>query len=158
MRVAIAAVGRARSAPEQALCDLYLERASPIAKKLGFGKLELFVIDTSRAQTAEARMADEATKLLKHASSGHLVALDERGTAPTSEAFARQLAKLRDRGHDIGFLIGGPDGLAPSLRERADERLGFGAQTWPHLLVRAMLAEQIYRSLSILSGHPNHRT
>jgi 23S rRNA (pseudouridine1915-N3)-methyltransferase len=157
MRVMIAAVGRARAAPEQAICDLYLERASPIVKQLGFGKLELLLTDTSRAQTADGRMEEEAQKLLKQAGSSYLIALDEQGRTLTSETFAKELAKLRNRGRDIAFLVGGPDGLSPSLRGRADERLAFGAQTWPHLLVRAMLAEQLYRAFAILSGHPYHR-
>ena len=78
--------------------------------------------------------------------------------ALSSEAFARHLASLRDRGcRDLVFLIGGPDGLAPGLKDAAQERLAFGPQTWPHLMVRAMLAEQIYRAFTILSGHPYHR-
>src|SRR5215467_6235237 len=105
MRVTIAAVGRAHAAPEQTICDLYLERANPMAKRLGFGKLELFIIDTSRARTAEARMEEEAQKLLKQAGSGHLIALDEQGKAVTSEIFAKELAKFRNRGQDIAFLI-----------------------------------------------------
>ncbi len=157
MRVTIAAVGRARAAPEQALCDLYLERARALGPKLGFAKFDLAVIDASRLNAAAARMEEEAAKLLKHAGSSHLIALDEAGAAATSEAFARQLAKLRDRGRDIVFLIGGPDGLAPVLKARADERLALGRQTWPHMLVRAMLAEQLYRAMAILSGHPYHR-
>jgi 23S rRNA (pseudouridine1915-N3)-methyltransferase len=158
MRIVIAAVGRARAAPEQALCDLYLERAGALGQKLGFSKFAFVVADTSRAQHADARMTEEAAKLFKHAGTAHLMALDEQGSAMTSEAFARHLAKLRDRTRDIAFLIGGPDGLSAALRERADERLAFGVQTWPHLLVRAMLAEQLYRAMAILSGHPYHRS
>jgi 23S rRNA (pseudouridine1915-N3)-methyltransferase len=157
MRVAIAAVGRARAAPEQAICDLYLERAAALGSKLKFSNFELAVIETSRAASADARMADEAAKLLKRAGSAHLIALDEKGASLSSEAFARQLAKLRDRGLDVAFVIGGPDGLSPELKTRAAERLAFGAQTWPHLLVRALLAEQLYRAMAILSGHPYHR-
>jgi 23S rRNA (pseudouridine1915-N3)-methyltransferase len=157
MRIVIAAVGRARAAPEQALCDLYLERAGAFGAKLGFSKFAFVVADTSRAQGADARMTEEAAKLFKHAGNAHLIALDEQGSAMTSEAFARNLAKLRDRGRDVAFLVGGPDGLSPALRERANERLAFGAQTWPHLMVRAMLAEQLCRAMAILSGHPYHR-
>src|SRR5262249_47964240 len=88
----------------------------------------------------------------------HIIALDEGGRAMASEAFAKHLGKLRDTGTtDLAFLIGGPDGLAPALRKGAQETLAFGVQTWPHLLVRAMLAEQIYRAFAILSGHPYHR-
>jgi len=157
MRVTVAAVGRARAAPEQALCDLYLERAGALGSRLKFSKFDLLVVDTSRAQSLDARMTEEAAKLMKHAGSSHLIALDERGSTMTSEAFARHLAKLRDRGRDLIFLIGGPDGLSPALKERANDRLALSALTWPHLLVRAMLAEQLYRAMAILSGHPYHR-
>jgi 23S rRNA (pseudouridine1915-N3)-methyltransferase len=159
VRVTIAAVGKTRASPEQELSDLYLERTRAIASKLGISKLEIIVIDTSRAASAEARMAEEGGKLIaKSPPSPYLVALDEKGHAMTSEAFAQHLAKLRDSGiRDLVFLIGGPDGLAPSLRDGTQERLAFGTQTWPHLLVRAMLAEQLYRACAILSGHPYHR-
>jgi len=160
MRLTIAAIGRTRESPEQALCDLYCERARALAPKLGFSKLELIVIDTSRAATAEARMKEEAEKLAAKVPAGaHIIALDEAGRTIGSEAFATHLRRLGDSGtRDLAFLIGGPDGLPASLRERAQERLAFGPQTWPHLLVRAMLAEQIYRAFAILSGHPYHRT
>jgi 23S rRNA (pseudouridine1915-N3)-methyltransferase len=159
MRIVIAAVGHARAAPEQTLCDSHLERARAIGVRLGFSKLELAVIDTSHATTAKARAQEEAAKLLKRTeAAAHRIALDETGRSMTSEAFARHLAALRDQGlRDLVFLIGGPDGLSPALRTGARERLAFGPQTWPHLLVRAMLAEQIYRATAILSGHPYHR-
>lgn len=159
MRLIIAAVGRARAAPEQDLCDLYSERARAIGAKLGFGKLDLMIIDTSRAATPAKRMDEEAAKLIAKLPPGtHRITLDERGRAMTSDAFAQQLAKLRDTGvRELAFLIGGPDGLAPALRESANARLAFGPQTWPHLLARAMLAEQVYRAFAILSGHPYHR-
>jgi len=159
MRLTIAAVGRSREAPEQALCELYCERARVLAPKLGFSKLDLLVIDTSRAATLDARMKDEAEKLANKLPAGaHRIALDEAGRTMSSEAFAAHLRRLADSGtRDLAFLIGGPDGLQPSLRESAQERLAFGPQTWPHLLVRAMLAEQIYRAFAILSGHPYHR-
>ena len=159
MRLTIAAIGRTRESPEQALCDLYCGRARSLAPKLGFPKLELIVIDTSRAATPEARMQEESAKLVTKLPAGaHCVALDEAGRTMSSESFAKRLRQLADSGtRDLAFLIGGPDGLAPSLRDGAHERLAFGPQTWPHLLVRAMLAEQIYRALAILSGHPYHR-
>ncbi len=159
MRVTVAAVGRTRDAPEQTLCDLYRERASALGPKLGFSRFDLVVVDTARAPTPEARMEAEAAKLTARiAQPAHRIALDEKGRGLSSEAFARHLASLRDRGiRDVAFLIGGPDGLAPALREGAEERLAFGPQTWPHLMVRAMLAEQIYRAFAILAGHPYHR-
>ena len=160
MRIIVAAVGRARRVePEQSLCELYFERAGAQGAKLGFTKLEFAIVETSRGATAAARLGDEAEELLQRLPKGaHRIALDEGGRQLTSEAFAAHLAKLRDRGtRDLAFVIGGPDGLAASLRESAEERLAFGAQTWPHLLVRAMLAEQIYRAFAILAGHPYHR-
>ena len=156
----IAAVGKARAAsPEQQLCDLYCERARALSPKLGISKLDVVIVETSRAANAEARTIDEAAKLTKKLpDAAYLVALDEKGRNMSSEAFAKQLGKLRDSGvRDVVFLIGGPDGLAPSLKDRAKERLALGAQTWPHLLARAMLTEQIYRACTILSGHPYHR-
>jgi 23S rRNA (pseudouridine1915-N3)-methyltransferase len=87
-----------------------------------------------------------------------VVALDERGKALASEAFARRIAGWRDGGaQDLAFLIGGADGHAPAVRERADFLLSLGPMTWPHLMVRAMLAEQLYRAQQILAGHPYHR-
>ena len=159
MRLTIAAVGRSRESPEQALCDLYCERARALAPKLGFSKLDLIIVDTSRAATADARMKDEAETIGRKLPKGpHRIVLDEVGRTMSSEAFAKRLRQLADSGtRDLVFIIGGPDGLAPSLRDSAEERLAFGPQTWPHMLVRAMLAEQIYRALAILSGHPYHR-
>ena len=159
MRLTIAAVGKIRASPEQELCDLYCERARALAPKLGIAKIETVAVETSRATTVESRMNDEAAKLVaKIPASAHRIVLDEAGRSMTSEAFAKHLAKLRDSSvRDVVFFIGGPDGLAPSLRAAANERLSLGAQTWPHLLVRAMLAEQIYRACAILSGHPYHR-
>ena len=158
MRIVIAAVGRARNAPEEAIASDYLGRARALGKQLGFPKIELTVVETSRAANAGLRMAEEEKRLAAKIPKGaHTIALDERGRTMTSEAFARHLAKLRDEGRDAVFLVGGPDGLSPSCRDAANERIAFGAQTWPHGLARAMLAEQIYRALAILAGHPYHR-
>jgi 23S rRNA (pseudouridine1915-N3)-methyltransferase len=89
---------------------------------------------------------------------GILIACDERGPALASRAFAQRLERLRDEGvRRLTFAIGGADGLDGRLLARASERLAFGPQTWPHALARAMLAEQIYRAVTILSGAPYHR-
>lgn len=160
MRLAVAAVGRTRAPqPEQMLCDLYRERADGLAARLGFSRLDFLIVEVSRAATPDARRREEASRLSRRLpGQAHRIALDEGGRARSSEDFAAHLARLRDRGcRDLVFLIGGPDGLSPGLLESADERLAFGPQTWPHLLVRAMLAEQIYRAFTILSGHPYHR-
>ena len=159
MRITVAAVGRSKDTPEQLLCDQHLKRAAALGGKLGFSQVDFLTVETSRMSDSSARMAEEAKRLggrVPHPA--HRIALDEQGRALSSEALAKHLAVLRDRGgRDLVFLIGGPDGRAASLREGADERLAFGPQTWPHLLVRAMLAEQIYRAFTILSGHPYHR-
>ena len=160
MRIVVAAVGRARgSEPEQAMCDSYAKRAAALGARLGFSKLDFVVVDVSRHANAQARVLDEAETLSRRLPNGaHRIVLDEAGRQLSSEAFAGHLAALRDRGtRDVAFIIGGPDGVAPSLREGAEERLAFGTQTWPHLMVRTMLAEQIYRAFAILSGHPYHR-
>ena len=159
MRITVVAVGRARTAPEQALCELHWERAAALGGKLGFTKLDFSIVDTSRAGDAVLRMEEEAKKLTGRVpAAAYRIVLDEAGRSFSSVAFAKHLGTLQDRGlRDLAFLIGGPDGLAPHLRENAGEILAFGPQTWPHLVVRAMLAEQIYRAFAILSGHPYHR-
>jgi len=88
----------------------------------------------------------------------HVVLLDARGKGMTSEDFAEMLGSMRDVGtKDLAFVIGGPDGLAPLPGKKAGRSMAFGPQTWPHLLARALLSEQIYRALTILAGHPYHR-
>ena len=160
MRITVAAVGQSRqAAPEQILADDYRKRAAALGAKLGFTKLDFVTVTTSRAAGSVARMDEEAKKLAARIPpAAHCIVLDEKGRSLSSEAFAKHLAALRDRGiRDLIFLVGGPDGLSPSLRERAAESLAFGQQTWPHQLVLVMLGEQIYRALTILAGHPYHR-
>lgn len=86
-----------------------------------------------------------------------LVVLDERGQMLTSPEFANRIAAWRDQARDVAFVIGGADGIDPSLRDRADLAISFGRMVWPHMLARVMLAEQIYRATTILSGSPYHR-
>ena len=159
MRITLVCVGRAKAAAEQVLCDTFLKRARDAGRKLGFSQIELVVVETSRAPSVQARMVQEAERLNRRIpSSAHRIVLDERANSLGSAAFAGHLAALRDSGvRDLIFIVGGPDGLAPNFREDVEERLSLGPQTWPHLLVRAMLAEQIFRGLTILSGHPYHR-
>ncbi len=158
MKVVIAAVGRSRSSPEQTLFETYVERARALGPRLGFSSVETAIVDTSRADSAEKRMDDEAERLTAKLPKGaFLIALDERGKSFASNEFAKLLAGKRDQARDVAFVIGGPDGLAPNLRASAQWNTSFGQQTWPHMLVRVMLAEQIYRAFSILAGHPYHR-
>ena len=155
----LAAVGRARDEPETVLFKQYWQRAEALGPRLGFTTFSTLIADTSRRATAEGRAIEEAERLTRKAPlAAHRIVCDERGRSMTSDAFAAILAQLRDTGApDVLFVIGGPDGLSPSFRTSAQHLIAFGCQTWPHLLVRAMLAEQIYRALTILSGHPYHR-
>lgn len=157
MRIVVAAVGKARAAPEQALFDAYARR---LVKSGPAGlTLELAEVEERRKLAGEPLRKAEAELLLARIpKDSTLVALDGRGKVLGSEAFASQLARWRDEGiGDLAFVIGGADGLDPALLKGARFVLSLGAMTWPHLLVRAMLAEQIYRAQSILLGHPYHR-
>ena len=157
MRIIVAAVGKARSAPEQALFEDYARR---LVKGGPAGlTLELAEVEERRKLAGEPlRKAEAGLLLARIPRDSTLVALDGRGKVVGSEAFANQLARWRDEGvSDLAFVIGGADGLDPALVRRARFVLSLGAMIWPHLLVRAMLAEQIYRAQSILLGHPYHR-
>jgi 23S rRNA (pseudouridine1915-N3)-methyltransferase len=158
MRLVIAAVGRARSAPETRLADQYLDRLNGFARPLGLGPAVLNEVEDRKAPGPE-RAEREAVLLRKAVPEGaRIIALDERGKAFTRRQLADQLAAWRDSGVPAAaFLIGGADGLAPGLRRDADLMLSFGPATWPHLLVRVMLSEQLYRAATILAGHPYHR-
>ena len=159
MRIAILATGLARGTPQNALVEEYLTRARGIGHSLGIRSLTVEEVAVSRLRESHARIAEEGEKLARRIPSGaHVIALDARGKGMTSEAFAEMLGAMRDAGaRDLVFLIGGPDGLDPGPSVKTGRRLAFGPQTWPHLLVRAMLAEQIYRALTILANHPYHR-
>ena len=158
MLIAIAAVGKLKAGPERELFDRYLARAGAAGKQLGltFAAREF---PESRAASPAARMTHEAEALLAAVpQSAPLVALDERGSAIDSASFARRIAAWRDNGAgNVIFALGGADGHGAALLAKAEFRLAFGAMTWPHQLVRIMLAEQIYRAVTILSGHPYHR-
>ena len=151
MRLTIAAVGRAGRGPERDLYDHYARRIR--------WPLTLREVEEKRKLPAPELMRREGELLLAAVSRGAIVvALDRRGRQMDSAAFARQLGRWRDQSvAEIAFLIGGADGHAAALLEKASLVLSFGALTWPHQLARAMLAEQIYRGQQILAGHPYHR-
>jgi 23S rRNA (pseudouridine1915-N3)-methyltransferase len=159
MRLAVLAIGRVKAGPDRELAERYCERAAKAGRSLGFKTIDIIELAESRAQRASDRIAEEGAALAKHLTSdAAIVALDEAGTAITSEGFAAQLGKWRDGGREtVFFIIGGADGLSPDIRRRADLTLAFGKVTWPHQLVRIMLLEQLYRAVTILSGHPYHR-
>ncbi|HMP61524.1 MAG TPA: 23S rRNA (pseudouridine(1915)-N(3))-methyltransferase RlmH [Phenylobacterium sp.] len=153
MRVTILAVGRLARTPEVELVRLYIDRATAAGRNLGLGPFEVIEVEGRKPGKAA-----EAEALKPHLKDAHIIACDERGQARASRAFAQELAALRDGGaRRLVFLIGGADGLDPDLREAAQGRLAFGPQTWPHALARAMLAEQLYRAVTILGGSPYHR-
>lgn len=155
MRVQICAVGRLRSGPERALVEDYLARFDRTGRALGLGPATVQEVEDRRG----GGMAAEAALLARCLPQGAAVAvLDERGRMLSSPDFAALLARWRDAGRqDAAFVIGGADGIDPSLRSRADLAISLGAMVWPHMLVRAMLAEQLYRAATILSGGPYHR-
>lgn len=156
MRITICAVGRLRGGPEADLINDYLTRFDKRGRALGLGPARVVEVDDRKG----GGMGAEAALLRKALPKGALVCcLDERGTVESSPAFAKRLARWRDAGRaDLALVIGGADGIAPDLRAEAQHALSFGAMVWPHMLVRVMLAEQLYRAASILAGAPYHRT
>jgi 23S rRNA (pseudouridine1915-N3)-methyltransferase len=159
MRIIVAAVGRLKKGPETELSERYRKRAVQTGRQLGLRDVEIIEIRESRAGDALKRMLEEsialATVIPKDAA---VVLLDPRGQNVDSAGLAAHMAAWRANGRPAAvFMIGGADGLAPSVCEKADLRLSFGAATWPHQLVRVMLLEQLYRATTILSGHPYHR-
>ena len=159
MKISVFAVGRMKAGPEKELADRYFERFSKSGPAIGLEFGGLVETPESRAQSAAERKREEADRLRQQLAAGAaLILLDERGKSVSSEDFAGRLATLRDGGRrSLVIAIGGPDGHDPALRETADLVLSFGAQTWPHQMVRIMLGEQLYRATTIHSGHPYHR-
>jgi 23S rRNA (pseudouridine1915-N3)-methyltransferase len=159
VRILTLAVGHARGTSEAPLTEDFTGRAQNIGRGLGVPAVAVEEITVSKSRDAATRMKDEAERLAARVPDGaQVVLLDAKGKGMTSEDFAEMIAALRDAGtKHLVFVIGGPDGLGALPKIRAGRSLAFGPQTWPHLLVRAMLAEQVYRALTILAGHPYHR-
>lgn len=159
MLIAIHAVGRMKAGPEQELAERFLDRLAKSGPAIGLEFSGVSEIAEGRAQTVDERRRDEAQRLgAQFAKGAAIILLDERGKNISSQDFAKRIGDLRDGGRRAAaFVIGGPDGLDPSLRDAAELVLSFGALTWPHQLVRVMLAEQLYRAATILAGHPYHR-
>ena len=153
MRITILAVGRLGRSAEQALALAYTERAAAVGRALALTPVEIVEVEAKKPGKAA-----EAEALAPHLTDAHVIACDEHGTSYTSREFADHLAQRRDQGvRRLVLVIGGADGLDSTILRTARERLAFGAQTWPHALVRVMLAEQVYRAASILAGAPYHR-
>jgi len=159
MRVVIAAVGRLKQGPEREIAASYRKRAETTGRPLGFRDIEVIEIRESRAHDVERRRLEESIAIANVIpEAAVVVALDERGENLDSPALAGLLREWRAEDRAAAcFIVGGADGLAPSLIERAQLRLAFGKATWPHQLVRIMLLEQLYRAGTILAGHPYHR-
>lgn len=159
MRFTLSCIGKMKSGADKDLLDRYLDRARKTGRSLGVTGLLLTELPESRAQRAEDRKAEEARALVTALPAGsRLVVLDENGRNLTSPQFSRKLEDWKDQGTpDVVFAIGGADGHGPELLARADLILALGAMTWPHQIARILLAEQIYRAMTIQSGHPYHR-
>ena len=160
MRLLIAAVGKLKGAPERMLCDHYLARAETFGRGLGLSPLNVVECPESRAQDAGSRREAEAIALLAKVPAEYgLIYLDPGGKLLSSEAFAEVLRTRKDARSVSGlaFIIGGADGLGQAVLDRAGLSLSLGAMTLPHGLARIVLAEQIYRAMTILAGHPYHR-
>jgi 23S rRNA (pseudouridine1915-N3)-methyltransferase len=155
MRISIVAVGRLRAGPEKTLLDDYLTRFDRTGRALGLGPARVIEVEDKK----NAGMGAEAALLRKALPKGAVICtLDERGRVMSSPDFAKKLGGWRDAGRqDLALIIGGADGIDPDLRSQADFSISFGSMVWPHMLVRVMLAEQLYRAATILSGGPYHR-
>ena len=153
MKITIVAISKLGRAPEAGLVRDYLDRATASGRALGLGPVELVELESRKPGKAA-----EGELLLEHLSDAHVICCDEHGKAHPSRAFAARVAKLRDDGvRKLVLVIGGADGLSPDVLAKANETLAFGVQTWPHALARVMLAEQVYRAVTILQGSPYHR-
>jgi 23S rRNA (pseudouridine1915-N3)-methyltransferase len=159
MRLNISCIGTIKSGAEADLIKLYTGRIKAVGSNLGFSPFDIHAYDPQKGLLGEKLKSYEAERLLKnYTPQNSLIVLDERGTTPTSREFANMLLTAQNAGHsECRFVIGGADGLSQEIRDNATKIISFGKMTWPHLLVRVMLCEQIYRSLTILSGHPYHR-
>jgi 23S rRNA (pseudouridine1915-N3)-methyltransferase len=156
MRLTVAAVGRLRAGPESDLIDDYAARIRGAGRAIGVTAFDIREVEAPKSLTGDKRQERESALLMDVTQAARRIALDERGENLSSAEFAARIGRWRDEGAgDIAFLIGGADGHHASLV--AEARIAFGRATFPHMLVRAMLAEQIYRAVTILSGHPYHR-
>ncbi len=159
MRIIVIAVGRLKQGPERELAAAYRKRAEALGRAFGIREIEIVEIRESRAHDAERRRVEESIAVANVIPEAAAVAiLDERGDNLDSATLAATIRKWREaQSSAVCFVIGGADGLAQTLRDRAKLKLAFGTATWPHQLVRVMLLEQLYRAGTILAGHPYHR-
>ncbi len=153
MKITLLCVGRLGSAPEASLALDWTARAAASGRAHGLAPVEVVEVEARKPGKAA-----EAEVLLDRLDDAWVIACDEHGQARSSREFATLLGRLRDDGvRRLTFVIGGADGLDERVLSAAKSRLAFGPQTWPHALVRCMLAEQIYRAATIMAGSPYHR-
>ncbi len=159
MRLHVSAIGRLRSGPEHDLAAGYLERAGKLGRRVGISAIAVHELPEIKGRVRRSARQEETGRLLATLPAGAFaIALDEGGEELSSSSLAELLRRRRDGGiADLAFLVGGPDGHAADLARKTQLRLSFGRMTWPHRLARVMLAEQIYRSVTILANHPYHR-
>ena len=146
----IVAVGRLRACPEAELFDRYNARLRP--------KLTVVEVPEAKGSPLEIKRREAEGLLAALPKAAFAIALDLGGPQITSEAFAERFRHWTELNRPIGFVIGGAEGLDQAVIDRADLVLSLGSMTWPHFLVRAMLAEQLYRAQAILARHPYHRS
>jgi 23S rRNA (pseudouridine1915-N3)-methyltransferase len=151
MNILIIAVGRMKKSPESEILETYLKRCP--------WNIKVIEVEERRPIKGAERMAREADLLLNAIPDGAtVIALDERGTEMRSTVFAEKIRNIQDQGNaNLVFLIGGADGYDPRVKAKANLKISFGHMTWPHMMVRAMLGEQLYRASTILQGHPYHK-
>lgn len=158
MRLTIAAIGRMKAGPEQDLIARYLDRIAKAGKPVGITSVDVVELPESRAAQTGQRKREETQALLDKLGDAKIIAFDERGKTPDSRTFANHLQSQCDNGTThLALIIGGPDGLDQSLREKAQQIVSFGKLTMPHQIVRILVAEQAYRAVTILTNHPYHR-
>lgn len=159
MRLTILAVGRLKAGPERDLFDRYSDRIAKAGRSLHFQGPNLCEVPEARDQNIALRKDEEAKGLLSAAGdTPRIILLDEFGKDIDSRGFADLIKDEQDYGTtNLSFAIGGPDGHGDTLKRAAIRKIRFGAMTWPHQIARVLLVEQIYRSITILSGHPYHR-
>ncbi len=159
MRIVVVAVGRLKQGPERELAERFRKRAATSGRSAGLQDFDLIEIKESRAGDPQRRMLEESIAIANIIPERAVtVVLDERGESMNSTSFAGRLQGWRAEDRPaVVFVVGGADGLATNLSRSAHLRLSFGAATWPHQLARIMLLEQLYRAVTILTGHPYHR-
>jgi 23S rRNA (pseudouridine1915-N3)-methyltransferase len=159
LKLSIAAIGRLKTGPEKLMADDYAKRIEVLGRKAGITSLKIGEWAESQNQGVKQRLDEEAQILWSAVPQGATTfVLDERGKSLPSEDFAAKIRKCADQGvNELVFMIGGPDGHAPETREKASDLIALGPMVWPHRLVRIMLLEQIYRSVTIMVNHPYHR-